>query len=149
MVRGISFKVPTMDTRMLSEMLADVDIGSYCWNVVNYQAWKADSHLELFDSDAYSGGEIRAILSQPSGLVMLLSMFAFDGESCEIKTYDAYKRGNCVLALLVTDASFVDIYCKGEGLLAQLEKNIRAVPDFSSIEYITDDNDQRTSFVLF
>lgn len=149
MVRGISFEVPTMNTRMLSDMLTDVDIGTYCWNVVNYQAWKMDSQLALFDADAYSGEEIKEILSQPSGLVLLLSLFAFDGETSEIRTYDDFKRSNCVLILLVTDARFVDIYCKGEGLFVQLEKNIRAVPDFTNIEYITNGNDQRTGFVLF
>lgn len=149
MLRGICFETSDMKTEIINKIFLSLNIDIYKWKVNNYQAWKADSRFELFEMETYSGKEIRRIISEPSGLILILSMLAFNGEISEIKTYNDFQKSNCILAVLLTDANYVDIYCKDINLLTQIEKNVRSFPGFSNIDYITDENDQRTSFILF
>lgn len=149
MLRGICFEASTINTEIINRIFTGLNINVYKWKVNNYQAWKVDSQFELFEMEVYSGEEIKKIISEPSGLILILSFLAFNGEISEIKTYNDFKKSDCILAVLITDAKFVDIYCKDMDLLNQIEKNIYSFPGFLNTEYITDKNDQRTSFVLF
>lgn len=149
MLRGICFETLAMNTDMINKLFSGLNIDVYRWRVNNYQAWKVDTHFELFEKEVYSGKELKRIISEPSGLILILSLLAFNGEISEVKNYNEFKNSNSILAVLITDEQYIEIYCKCVQLLKQIENNIHAFSGFFNVEYITDENDQRTSFVLF
>lgn len=145
MNRGISFCIKSPDATLLSKIFNGIDLSVYQWKIYCEQAWDVLGG-NLFTNKNYTGNEVKNIINTPSGLIMLLSMYAFDGNPTHnIIDYNNFLNSNCIIALFIVDVYNIDIYCKEQFVLDILKNNANILGGMN-IEFITDDNDLRTGF---
>jgi len=66
----------------------------------------------------------------------------------DVLTYEEFLNSQCQLVLLLVDSLYVTIYCKDEKILNDLYLNgVRK--GYENVEYITDENDFRTSLSVW
>ena len=118
-----------------------------------YPAWQLDSFdcpNEKADPEgAYTSREfMRWLDAEP--YIFFARAFGYSGEAVRetICDYEDYRRAACRCAVLCVDGGYFEIYCKDENVLEALhaDAELRALCD--RFEYITDENDGRTTFCI-
>ena len=60
--------------------------------------------------------------------------------------YEDFLKSEFELAVFIYDSKYLDFYCKKSEISEKVMKNISNRLDYSSLEYITDKNDERKKF---
>lgn len=155
MKRGISFEIPNERGSFLGEVLKPIDITAFSWQIgsgESYIAAKMDDELKevLFpeDKNVIDGAALKDLLENNKYYIIFADLQAYPkGEFSEIETYAEFIESKCELILLVVDCSYVTIYCKNKEAIELLYKNANDC-GFEFVEYITDENDTRTSLSI-
>ncbi|KAF1342305.1 hypothetical protein ABP1_3037 [Bacillus subtilis] len=66
----------------------------------------------------------------------------------QVNTYEEFADSDCELVLLIADNSYVSIYCKNKNIIEKLYFNALQ-NDFEDVQFITDENDTRTSLTVW
>lgn len=66
----------------------------------------------------------------------------------QVNTYEEFADSDCELVLLIADNSYVSIYCKNKKFIEKLYFNALQ-NDFEDVQFITDENDTRTSLTVW
>lgn len=153
-MRGISFLIPNQYGRYLFDILESIDMKKYFWKTGGEEAYyiEGDTLGEcLFPKPyIYSGTELYSRISEKEYYAIFADLKAFIDKTDveEVATYEDFVRSPCEFVLLIVDCSYVTIYAKDQHEIARIYAKAVAT-GFESIEYITDENDTRTTLSVF
>lgn len=105
---------------------------------------------ELFHDYAIVEGTdlaIRLNTNQYYTIFVELQAFPFGKTVNQVKTYEEFVDSGCEFVLLIADNSYVSIYCKNKNTIEKLYFNALK-NDFEEVQFITDENDTRTSLTV-
>ena len=158
MIRGISFKLPSLSyhntfrIKILYHILKCIDIEKYNWYAIDSQSdvweYKYNTYMsDLFFKKDYYNGEFFLNQINLEYFVVFLKLQAYHkhDELKEIDSYDDFLKSDCQILLFIWDCYFVDIYLKDEAIAKAFYENALA-NGYTEVEYITDENDERTGF---
>lgn len=151
--RGIHFKIPNTYGCFLADMLSPIDITSYSWFIggeESYHVKNGDLHHPLFPEETEMDGETFShLIHQDEHYLIFANLKAFsNGPVKDIETYEAFRKSNCDLALLIVDSTFVDMYCKNQQMIESLYTHALS-HSFEDVAYLTDANNTRTSLTVW
>lgn len=66
----------------------------------------------------------------------------------KMESYEDFLKSDCQFVLLLVDSSYVTIYSKSKSTTQSLY-NQAVAAEYKNVEYITDDYDERTTFMVF
>ncbi|WP_456363677.1 DUF2691 family protein [Priestia aryabhattai] len=149
MKRGITYEIPNEYGNFISDILEPLSSLKLFWSVGEQEIYKVeDNKLKnepLFLNNVTIGSKtFWKSLKDSKYYVVFSDLKAYSTEKIvPIKTYADSQESNCQLVLLIADCTIVTVYCKEPQLLENLYKKATTM-DYKNIEYITDENDERT-----
>ncbi|WP_336045923.1 DUF2691 family protein [Solibacillus ferritrahens] len=153
-MRGLSFEIPNKSGQYLLNILNAFDFTQYFWKTGGEEAYYIENDelgAPLFPKPhVYSGEAFYNRISAGNYYVLFADLKAFNDplHVKEITTYEEFLNSQCEFALLLVDCSYVTIYTKNQKVLTALyTKAIES--KYENVVYITDENDNRTTFEIF
>ena len=141
---GFEFRQNELNPNILKILFNGFDFEKYQWYIYNEQAWDIDNN-DLFNTDTYTGIQFKELLKKQPSLVMLMTIYGYNGEFTNIGTFNEYCKSDCQCAVYITDAAYIDIYCKKAEDYKILLNNARKL-DISELLYIDENNLSRYKF---
>lgn len=153
MKRGISFELPNEYGTFLGDVLKPIDIATYRWKIGSGESYKIKNNEldnDLFpDNKVLEGIAFKRLIENNRYYLIFVELQAHPkGRIVEINNYDEFLRSDCELVLLVVDSCYVSIYCRDKSKLEFLYKNVQNC-GFKNVEYITNENDTRTTLSVW
>ncbi|WP_434751538.1 DUF2691 family protein [Paenibacillus amylolyticus] len=149
MKRGIQFQIPNEYGSFLGEILKPIKIADYDWFVGGEESYFVVEDTlgdSLFPDRVMgmAGEELRQIIEDNKYYLIFANLKAYPRGTTimDIETYEDYAEGECQLALLVIDSSYVAVYIKDAEKREEMFKHIKRL-GYEALDYITDDNDVR------
>lgn len=147
MIKGIRFEISSDSKKSFFEIFATQAIEEYHWHIIHDQTEVWDSSFEnnFFKSDVYIGSDLKRFI-QNDQLVIFVKMQAYCTPTLpiNISTFEEFIKSDCCLILLLYDCKYVEIYSKNEQISKDLFRTA-ILNNFINVDYITRENDQRTS----
>lgn len=147
MYRGIRFRISQTLTNPLYRILNCLDVEKYFWfNVLDQnEVWDASRNNSYLDDCIYSGESFLNHIKNDHFIIFLkLQGYISSDNFSIIHSYEEFRDSNCQFILLIYDCEFVEIFSKDLAVTNKLYENA-VQNNFTQIEYITDENDYRTS----
>ncbi|KOS68791.1 hypothetical protein AEA09_09735 [Lysinibacillus contaminans] len=156
MYRGIRCFVPNEKGRILGNVLEPVDFIKYVWKIGNSEAYfvNQNNHFEdFFSDDDYElgivGADLQRRFEENSYYTIFVDLQGYPSEQFEaITTYEDFVKSNCEIVILLTDCTYLDIYCKDRQLIEKLYNHAKTLP-VKGLHCLSDENDGRTGMVAF
>lgn len=151
MVNGLRCDIPNEWGRYLFDILKGIDIHKYNWHVDNDEVIicsKDNEYKSLFDSTSLRGEELYDRICNEKYYVIFLELTGQYGTSNipQIETYNDFVEGNCEIFLVVTDCSYLEVYCKNSDELKIIERNLK---ELSLIPETITEETLRSSLLAF
>lgn len=153
-MRGLSFEIPNAYGKYLFEILDGTNIKGLTWKIGDGESYFVENNTlgnPLFPTTCILDGEglYKDISKQDSYLIFVdLKGFLKKSDVREIATYQEFVESECQFVLLLVDSSYVTIYSKDQITIKNIfAKAVSA--GYKNIEYITDENDERTALIVF
>lgn len=154
--RGIRCRIPNEHGQILGDLLKPVDLAKYVWKLGNSEAYfiKLKGQFEdFFTNDDYEQAIVGANLEKRFDQELYYTIFVdLQGYPSErftaITTYEDFVRSDCEIVILLTDSTYLDIYCKDLYLLKELYLHAKNM-QFEDLHFLTNENDNRTKMVAF
>lgn len=153
-MRGVSFLIPNEYNNYLWKIFINLSLSNYTWYIeqeellyFNEKEGKVCSNL--FTSDILTGAEFEKCITKNDYYIHLANIQAYpkNTKKEDILTYEDFIKSKCEMILLCADSEYVDLYSKNKEFLKKVfEMSIQN--GFKNIEYITDENDERTALRL-
>ena len=101
----------------------------------------------IFLNKNINGGTFLKIILEESYTVIFANIkaYVYPIKYSSIENYDEFVKSECQLVILCTDVFYYEIYAKNIFMIEVLNNNAKE-NNFYDVEYITDENDGRTSF---
>nr|AAB41098.1 YncE [Bacillus subtilis] len=153
MNRGVSFQIPNEYGNFLWRILQPVEIANYRCQTSGESYFVVEGELddeELFhDYEIVEGAVFEQQLktNQYYTIFVELKAFPYGKMVNQVNTYEEFADSDCELVLLIADNSYVSIYCKNKNIIEKLYFNALQ-HDFEDVQFITDENDTRTSLTV-
>ncbi|CAM4481294.1 MULTISPECIES: DUF2691 family protein [Bacillus] len=153
MDRGVSFQIPNEYGNFLWRILQPVEIANYRWQTSGESYFVVEGELEdeeLFHDYAIAEGAVfeqQLKTNQYYTIFVELKAFPYGKMVNQVNTYEEFADSDCELVLLIADNSYVSIYCKNKKIIEKLYFNALQ-NDFEDVQFITDENDTRTSLTV-
>ena len=154
MNRGVSFEIPNEYGSLLAKMLEPIDISAFSWRIGNGEAYRVvddclDEDLFLGYNNSIEGEDLKHLLENNLSYIIFADLQAYpSGELSSVETYEEFMESKCELVLLIVDCSYVTFYSKNNESIELLYHHAKNC-GFKVVEYITDDNDTRTSLIAW
>ena len=153
-IRGLHFKADSAYSKYIYTLLNGINIRDYQWyisqtEILYYDKTTNRAESYNFSGDFLSGEEFLEMISRNDHLVYLTNIQAYpkNRPAKLILSYQDFLESDCSLIILCADSEFYDIYCKNETDIQLICANALN-NNFKDVEYITDENDQRTGLSL-
>ncbi|WP_313237310.1 DUF2691 family protein [Sporosarcina ureae] len=153
-MRGVSFEIPNEYGKQLFDILKEVDVSRWGWQIGDGEAYIIENDTlgkDLFGTITHlTGKELMNLISINEYYLIFADLKAYlNVESeCKIESYEDFLKSDCQFVLLIVDSSYVTIYSKNKSTIQSLY-NQAVAAKYKEIEYITDDNDERTTLIAF
>lgn len=153
-MRGISFEIPNKYGKQLFDILKEVDVSRWDWQIGGGEAYIIENGTlgkDLFGTITnLTGKELIKLISVNEYYLIFADLKAYMNVESQLKieTYEDFLESDCHFVLLLVDSSYVTIYSKSKSTLQSLY-NQAVAAKYKEIEYITDDNDERTTLIAF
>jgi hypothetical protein len=151
-VRGISFEIPNAYGKYLFEILDGTNIKGLIWKIGGGESYFIENNTlgnPLFPTTCILDGErLHKEISKEDYYLIFVDLKGFPKKSDvrEIATYQEFVESECQFVLLLIDSSYVTIYSKDQITIKHIfSKAVTA--GYKNIEYITDENDERTTLI--
>lgn len=151
-MRGISFLVNSEYNNYIGKILQCTDLAQYTWCIDEDEVLVFDENKgrvceQFFSNLILTGREFEEIVTQKEYYVVQVNMKAYppNAPRSDIQTYSDFVKSKCEVVLLISDAIYVELYCKNREYIENVRELCRQ-NDFKNVEYITDENDCRTRF---
>lgn len=145
MIRGIQFKIPNKWGYMLKDILKNIDLADYDFEINDDNEIWMENNEQLFVEDIIDGEDFNKRISQNPYYIIFANIHIYKTGSkiSKIKTYKEFLDSECEIIILIIDSMNVCIYAKDKEKLDKIELNVKK-NEFENIEYITDENDNVT-----
>ncbi|WP_339175941.1 DUF2691 family protein [Solibacillus sp. FSL R5-0691] len=153
-MRGLSFEIPNEYGRYLYDILEDINIKNYFWKAGDGEAYYIENNqlgAAMFPQPyTYTGEDLYNQITAKDYYVIFADLKAFKEHTAvqDIFTYEDFLVSQCEIALLIVDSSYVTIYAKDEHITDRIYRKV-VQNGYENIEYITDENDLRTTLTSF
>ena len=153
-MRGVSFEIPNEYGKQLFDILKEVDVSRWEWQIGDGEAYIIENDplgKELFGTITnLTGKELMKLISINEYYLIFADLKAYMNVESELKveSYEEFLKSDCQFVLLLVDSSYVTIYSKSKSTIQSLYDQAVAAK-YKEIEYITDDNDERTTLIAF
>jgi len=159
-MRGISFEIPNAYGKYLLELLDGLHIKEWTWKIGAGESYVIERdtlekplipNKPLFSTACLlDGEELHRNISMDDYYLIFVDLKAFSKTSYvrDIATYQEFVASDCQFVLLIVDCSFVTIYAKDQNTIQHLFLKATA-NGYENTEYITDENDGRTTLIAF
>ena len=153
-MRGIRFFIPKKYDKYLWRIFELLDCMEYTWyisqdEVFFYDETESKVSNDFFESRSLHSENFIKKIAECNYLIYLVNIQAYPVGALKdnILTYDDFIRSNCEMVLLCVDSKYVDLYSKNDEFTSKVfEMCIQN--RFKKVEYITDENDERTRLSL-
>ncbi|MFJ7661074.1 DUF2691 family protein [Lysinibacillus sp. NPDC097162] len=153
-MRGISFEIPNAYGKYLLEILDGINLKGLTLKIGGGESYFIENNTlgdPLFPNISVLNEEgLYKQISREDYYLIFVDLKGFPKKSDvrEIETYQEFVESECTFVLLLVDSSYVTIYSKDQVTVKHLfSKAITA--GYENIEYITDENDTRTTLIAF
>lgn len=153
-IRGIRLAAKNEYSKYIYSLLGGINIKGYRWyvsqtEILYYDEIKQRAESYNFSGKLMSGEEFLQLISTSDQLVYLANIQAYplDCPIQKIISYQDFLDSNCRMILLCADCECYDIYCKDDKDIQLIYANALNL-HFNGVEYITDENDERTGLCL-
>lgn len=145
MIRGIQFKIPNKWGYMLKDILKNIDLADYDFEINDDNEIWMENNKQLFVEEVIGGEDFNKLICQNPYYIIFANIHIYKTGSkiSKIKTYKEFLDSECEIIILIIDSMNVCIYAKDEEKLDKIELNVKK-NEFENIEYITDENDNIT-----
>lgn len=137
---------PDDNNQILSKILDDTHYEQYCWNISEDQVLDQKAMDFISFNQIISGKELKQFMQQKSDYTIISINAKASYELCdkEIIRYSDFLNSPYEIILLCADDIYYEIYSKNMDFIEKIKANA-VKNNFLNIEYITDENDGRTS----
>lgn len=154
--RGIQCRIANEHGQILGGILEPIDLAKYVWKLGTSEAYVINekSQFEDFFTDedyeqGIKGVDLQKRFQSDSYYTIFISLQAFPSElTTVITTYEDFVRSDCEMVILLADCTYLDIYCKNQQLIERLYQHALDL-GVTDLHYISQENDDRTSLVIF
>ncbi|WP_069679601.1 DUF2691 family protein [Clostridium taeniosporum] len=145
-MRGISFKVDDRDEHILWTILRGIEIENLWWHISEDEVYN-DINESIFKNSYIKGEGFLEIIQEKSYTVISANIKAYPPNSVpnHIENYDEFIKSKCKIVILCSDVFYYEIYVDDSSVIETLKSNV-IKGNISDLEYITEENDARTSF---
>lgn len=145
-MRGISFEIDNEYGNILYDILCGINVSSMFWSISQDEIYK-ENGKELFTQKNIEGITFLNKIKNERYYTIFAKIVLYSHNFIdeEINDYSEYLNSKAEIVILINDSIYVEIYCKNNDDIEIIKNNAIKI-DCSDIEYITDDNDGRTSF---
>lgn len=146
MIRGISFEIIQETSHVLFDILTSLDCEKFWWYNSKSQTemWDKPFGSDFFTTEVYDGQSfIKQIQNEHFVVFLKLQAYLALDNFQNLSTYDDFLNSTCQIILLVNDCQYVEIYSKDVTIVESIYERA-LVLDYSNVEFITDENDERT-----
>ncbi|MCZ2260827.1 DUF2691 family protein [Sporosarcina sp. G11-34] len=153
-MRGVSFEIPNKYGKQLFDILKEVDVSRWDWQIGGGEAYIIENGTlgkDLFGTiTSLTGKELFKLISENEYYLIFADLKAYMNVESELKveTYEDFLESDCQFVLLLLDSSYVTIYSKSKFTIQSFYDQAVAAK-YEKVEYITDDNDERTTLIAF
>lgn len=149
-LRGITVLFHDYDFH-LTKLLEGIKLSDFLWYISNSEVyWQEDENEELLAPGVYDGSTLSSMLEKSPCHIIHARIFAVPTgkyfADTNIRDYADFLERSCEIGILCADC-LAEIYVKPQNLLRCITKNGQKHYK-SSLSYITDENDARTSFYI-
>ena len=113
---GIRFIVPNIYGQIIHDLVQNLNTSDYHWHVTyeDILVPPIQEDGKLFAKKDLCDADFKRQILTSEYYVIFLSIAAFPkkSQSHDIHSFSEYFHGDCQLMIFITDAIFVDIYCK-------------------------------------
>lgn len=145
MYRGVSFKIPQVNSNVLWNILGCIDLNKYFWKCIDTQSeiWTNKTNEAFFSDEYYSGEQFTKRIRSDYYIVFLkLEAYYKIDDFNDIHTYEDFINSDCQILFLINDCEFVEIYIKNHKDMVAIYRNANKM-NFENVRYITEKNDGR------
>ncbi|MEQ2441818.1 DUF2691 family protein [Solibaculum intestinale] len=147
-MRGMSFLVPNQYDSVLAKILEGILLEDYIWKIDEDEILlsRNGDFKDLFETHILKGQEFRKTVDTNSYLVIFANIqgyFSLENHK-DLETYQDFLNSTCQIVILICDTIYVEIYAKDRKIIEKIKFNAEYY-GFEEVEYITDENDGRTS----
>lgn len=145
-MRGISFNICDCDDNILWSILFGIEIEKLWWHISEEEVYN-EMNQSIFKNSYIDGETFLKIIQEKSYTVIFANIKAYPPYSTPnyIENYDEFIKSECKLVILCSDVFYYEIYSKDNSII-EIIKNNAIKNNISDLEYITEENDYRTSF---
>lgn len=153
-MRGVSFEIPNKYGKQLFDILKEVDISRWDWQIGGGEAYVIENDTlgtDLFGTITnLTGKELIKLISENEYYLIFADLKASMKIESELKieTYEDFLESDCQFVFLLVDSSYVTIYSKSKATIQSLYDQAVAAK-YKKVEFITDGNDERTTLIAF
>jgi len=136
-IRGIRFEIKNIWDNSLIKIFNGIDLNQYDIEIVDEDI--------LFEEDINNKNiDNIFFINDKYYLIFLDAEFKIkNSNSSKILHFNDFLKSSYDLIILIYDSIYVDIYCKKINFIEIIKNNAEA-NNYKNIEYIDDDNDNRT-----
>ena len=118
----LSFLIENKWDTFLDKIFKDINTNNYVWKIGKGEILKSADE-ELFNKEIYVDKDFKKMIKETHYHIFANIQLYKTYDNKNIVDYDSFKESNCVLLLSIIDNCFVDVYCKNDELLKQIEDN--------------------------
>lgn len=144
-MRGIRFNVFNGEN-VLANIFHSIDCENYWWSISEDEIYNKTNE-PIFTKNYIDGEKFNNIIRNQEHFVIFANIKAYSPNIFpeNLETYYDFINSECKLNLFCCDVNFYEVYAKDNSLIEKIRKNA-LVNGFENIEFITDENDERTRF---
>ena len=153
-MRGVTFRIPNEYNRYLWEIFKFIDFSKYTWYIHQHEIFyfnKEEGRIcsNFFRSNILSGTEFKEYITKTDYYIYLANIQAYpkNSEKENIITYTDFIKSKCEIVLLCADSTYAHLYSKNKEYIKNVYE-LCVKNRFENVEYITDENDERTGLNL-
>lgn len=145
-MRGISFKIDDCDEHILWTILCGIEIEKLWWHISEDEVYN-EMNQSIFKDSYIDGERFLKIIQEKNYSVISANIKAYPPNSVpkHIEDYNEFIRSECKMVILCSDVFYYEIYAADSSVIETIKSNV-IKGNISDLEYITEENDGRTSF---
>ncbi len=145
-IRGISFLSKASDYKILTKILDGTDYEQYYWSISEDEILIRNSAVNIANDKIIKGKQIKQLIEQAnnSTIISINAKASYIPYNKEIINYNDFLESPYQIIFLCSDTIYYEIYSKEIKFIEKVKANA-VKNNFLNIEYITDENDGRTS----
>ena len=144
---GIEFEYEQNYGSILKDLFQGIELEDYNWYISEKEIISSNKNKKI--SSKLSPQKFKTLINDSDYCIISINIQAFPKESnrIQLSTYHDFKKSNCEIVFMISDANYVEIYGKEQKIMNKFKKNAQEIGCLN-IEYKTETNDSRTRFKL-